>query len=43
LAVADLDEGAENLARPWRRIARGGIYDSHVIHDDPRSDDRAVF
>ena len=43
IAVADLDGNAENLARPWRRTARGGIYEPHLIRDDPRSEDRAMF
>lgn len=40
LAVADLDVNAENLSRPWRRTARAGVYDAHLVHDDPRSDNR---
>jgi predicted amidohydrolase len=43
LVVVDLDDSSENFARPWRRTARGGIYDPHLIRDDPRSDDRATF
>jgi len=43
LAVADLDGNAENLARPWRRTARGGIYEPHLIRDDPRSEARTAF
>lgn len=43
ISVVDLDDSAENLARPWRRIARSGIYDAHVIADDPRSLDRSVL
>jgi hypothetical protein len=38
-----LTDGAVNYARPWRRTARGGIYDPYLIHDDPRSSDRAAF
>jgi predicted amidohydrolase len=41
LATADLDLTAENLARPWRRVARGGRYTPHQATDDPRSLDRA--
>ena len=43
IAIADLDDSAENHARPWRRIARNGIYDPHLIPDDPRSQDRATL
>jgi predicted amidohydrolase len=43
LAVVDLDDGAENLARPWRRTARDGIYYPHIVHDDPRSSARGGF
>jgi predicted amidohydrolase len=43
LVAADLTDDAGNYARPWRRTARGGIYDPHLIHDDPRSSDRAAF
>jgi predicted amidohydrolase len=49
VVTVELDETAENLAdvllrsRPWRRTARGGIYDPHFVRDDPRSDDRAAF
>lgn len=43
LAVADLDDSVENLARPWRRTARDGIYDPHIVRDDPRSEARNAF
>jgi predicted amidohydrolase len=43
LAVADLGAGTQDYGRPWRRTARSGIYDPHLIRDDPRSSDRAVF
>jgi predicted amidohydrolase len=49
VVTVDLDESVENLAdvllrsRPWRRTARGGIYDPHFVRDDPRGDDRAAF
>ncbi len=39
IAVADLHTSAENRARSWRRAARGGIYDPHLVPDDPRSED----
>lgn len=41
LATADLDVGAENHARPWRREARGDLYARYRTTDDPRSLDRA--
>lgn len=41
VVVADIDRGAGDLARPWRRTARSGIYAPHLVQDDPRSDDRA--
>jgi predicted amidohydrolase len=41
LATADLDLAAENYARPWRRVARGGLYAQHQAPNDPRSRDRA--
>jgi predicted amidohydrolase len=43
LATTDLRLDAENYARPWRRIARGGRYAEHQAPDDPRSRDRAGF
>ncbi|MEV6345504.1 carbon-nitrogen hydrolase family protein [Actinoplanes sp. NPDC051851] len=43
IAVADLDLTAENLARPWRRAARGDLYARYQAHDDPRSLDRAAL
>lgn len=48
LAVADIDNEPESRdiavakARPWRRLARTGIYDAHQVADD-RSDDRTSF
>lgn len=41
-ALADITNDPENLARPWRRKARSGIYDPHRADDDPRSRDRTV-
>lgn len=41
IATADLDLTAENLARPWRRVARGDLYAKYQAPDDPRSLDRA--
>jgi predicted amidohydrolase len=43
LAVADLDGSVENLARPWRRSARDGIYEPHIVRGDPRSEARNAF
>jgi predicted amidohydrolase len=48
LAIADLDNAPESRdiavtkARPWRRLARAGIYEAHRVTDD-RSDDRTAF
>lgn len=39
--VVDLREDSENVARPWRRKARSGIYAEHFVQDDPRSKTRA--
>ena len=49
MVTVDLDESEEDLAgvllgsRPWRRTARGGVYDPHIVRDDPRSADRTIF
>ncbi|MFD9596309.1 carbon-nitrogen hydrolase family protein [Kitasatospora sp. NPDC059973] len=51
LAIADLDldstepdiHTALHLVRPWRRLARTGLYDGHTAADDPRSADRTAF
>ncbi|MEU6349933.1 carbon-nitrogen hydrolase family protein [Streptomyces sp. NPDC047072] len=51
LAIADIDldtqdsdiDVARRLARPWRRLARGGLYDGHVVVGDGRSDTRTEF
>jgi len=49
VVTVDLDTTAENLAdvllhsRPWRRTARGGVYDPHFVRDDPRGDERTAF
>jgi hypothetical protein len=34
---------AVRLARPWRRVARAGLYDKHLAQDDPRSAVRTSF
>ncbi|MEV4346867.1 carbon-nitrogen hydrolase family protein [Actinoplanes sp. NPDC049596] len=41
LVTADLDLAAENHARPWRRVARSGLYAQYQAPNDPRSLDRA--
>jgi predicted amidohydrolase len=49
VVTVDLDDGDEDLtevlrlARPWRRSARGDVYDAHVVRDDQRSTDRGAF
>ena len=48
VAVADIDNRPESIdiaitrARPWRRQARAGVYDAHLVTDD-RSDNRSAF
>ena len=48
ITVTDLDEAAEDVeiavfrARPWRRAARSGIYDQHLVQD-ARSADLTVI
>jgi len=48
VAIADIDNRPESIdiavtkARPWRRQARGGVYDAHLVTDD-RSEDRSAF
>jgi predicted amidohydrolase len=41
ITTADLNLIAENHARPWRRVARSGLYAQYQAPDDPRSLDRA--
>lgn len=43
LVVVDLQHDPSDFARPWRRLARAGLYDPHQVHDDPRSEQRARF
>ncbi|MGY9064060.1 carbon-nitrogen hydrolase family protein [Streptomyces sp. CAS3] len=51
LAIADIDldsrdsdiDAALRLARPWRRTARAGLYEGHVVLGDRRSDTRTEF
>ena len=48
VAIADIDNRPESIdiavtkARPWRRQARAGVYDAHLVTDD-RSEDRSAF
>ena len=43
IAVVDIVSNPGSLARPWRRKARDGIYEPHLVEDDPRSDGRDMF
>jgi predicted amidohydrolase len=43
IAAVDINDNPGNLARPWRRTARAGIYEPHLVKDDRRSDDRSTF
>jgi len=43
IAVVDINDNPGDFARPWRRIARTGIYKQHQVDDDPRSDRRNTF
>lgn len=43
VAVVDISDNPGDLARPWRRKARAGIYEPHQVDDDPRSDSRNMF
>jgi predicted amidohydrolase len=48
ITVTDLDEGAQDVevavfrARPWRRAARSGLYEGHLV-EDARSADLTVI
>jgi predicted amidohydrolase len=48
VVVVDIDDSAESVevavarARPWRRTARSGGYEPHIVRD-PRSEDRGTF
>jgi hypothetical protein len=48
VTFADVDNQSESVdiavakARPWRRLARTGIYDAHLVTDN-RSDNRVAF
>lgn len=43
LAVVDISDDPDDLARPWRRRARTGLYEAHRVADDPRSIARDLF
>jgi predicted amidohydrolase len=43
IAVVDVNDDPGALARPWRRKARAGIYEPHLVEGDQRSDDRGAF
>ena len=49
VVVGEIDDGAAEVeiavryARPWRRVARGGLYEEHRVVADPRSDARSAF
>jgi predicted amidohydrolase len=48
VTITDIANGTESIdaalgkARPWRRLARTGIYEAHLVSDE-RSDNRGVF
>ena len=48
VAITDIDNRPESIdiavtkARPWRRQARVGLYDAHLVTDD-RSGNRGAF
>ena len=43
IVVADINDNPGDFARPWRRMARSGIYEPHQVDDDPRSESRNMF
>ncbi len=43
IAVVDINDNLGDLARPWRRKAKTGIYEPHQVDFDPRSDSRNMF
>ena len=43
IAVLDISDDPDDLARPWRRAARTGIYEAHRADGDPRSAARDLF
>jgi predicted amidohydrolase len=42
LAIVDIDHSPGEITRPWRRRARAGIYEQHMV-TDPRSGGRDRF
>ena len=49
VVIGEIDDGAAEVeiavryARPWRRAARGGLYEEHQVVADPRSEARSAF
>jgi len=49
VVVVDLDDESEGVAgalqeaRSWRRKARAGVYDTHIVRGDPRSAEKTTF
>ena len=43
IAIVDINDNPGDLARPWRRLARAGIYESYQMDEDPRSASRTMF
>ncbi|MDK1493049.1 carbon-nitrogen hydrolase family protein [Sinorhizobium sp. 7-81] len=43
IAVVDINDNPGDLARSWRRTARGGIYEPHLADNDQRSRNRDMF
>ena len=43
VAFADISTDPSNPARPWRRTARDGLYETYLAGDDPRSLARSVI
>ncbi|MBW9054874.1 carbon-nitrogen hydrolase family protein [Rhizobium mesosinicum] len=43
IAIAEITTDPADLARPWRRTARGDLYRPHQIEGDPRSDSSEAF
>lgn len=43
LAITKIVVDTSHPARPWRRSARGGIYDAHHVYGDPKSERRDCY
>ena len=43
VTVFDVEVDRSDYSRPWRRMARSGIYAEHQVADDRRSEDRGTF